>query len=314
MLAIALGSLWRFGVNGGGALIASTLVAGTGVAVVQALAPGVVKRWYSANVPLAMGVYSAALMTGGGLAATVSPIVAEYYGRWQWGLGVFAVPAVLAILLWNTRPADSESAGGKGVAVGFFSNRRAWLLAGYFGLANGGYACMIAWLPSFAQELGWSAQDSGDLIGIMTIFQVMAALGAPALAAGRLDRRPWLLLAVVLQLVGFSGLVWLPDAALTLWVALIGAGLGACFSLTLTVALDHLSHPGFAGALTAFVQGIGFMITAAMPYLAGMLHEVTGGFQSAWVMLLITLVMMLAATFRFNPSGYSASMGQLQAS
>ncbi|PSF14376.1 hypothetical protein C7H09_00560 [Marinobacter fuscus] len=51
--------------------------------------------------------------------------------------------------------------------------------------------------------------------------------------------------------------------------------------LTLTVALDHLSHPGFAGALTACVQGIGFMITAAMPYLAGMLHEATGGFHSA---------------------------------
>lgn len=34
-----------------------------------------------------------------------------------------------------------------GVKINFFGNRRAWLLASYFGLANAGYAlydCMVA--------------------------------------------------------------------------------------------------------------------------------------------------------------------------
>lgn len=72
----------------GGTLIASALVGGTGIAIVQAMAPGVVKRWYPARVPLAMGVYSAALMTGGGVAYLESR-GRSTYGSWQSGLGIW---------------------------------------------------------------------------------------------------------------------------------------------------------------------------------------------------------------------------------
>lgn len=103
-------------------------------------------------------------------------------------------------MMWWLRPAEAlETNQDKNrqdknrkasVSVNFFKNRRAWLLASYFGLANAGYACMIAFLPTYAQGLGWSAQSSGEPIGIMTIFQVLGALGAPALSGNRLDRRP----------------------------------------------------------------------------------------------------------------------------
>lgn len=82
----------------------------------------------------------------------------------------------------------------------------------------------------------------------------------------------------------------LSEATLTLWVALIGWGLGAGFSLTLTVALDHFSAPQLAGALTAFVQGIGFILTAAIPYIAGILIEWSGSFYTTWLMLVVTLI------------------------
>lgn len=190
----------------------------------------------------------------------------------------------------------------------FFRNPRAWLLASYFGLANAGYVCMIAFLPTYAHDLGWSAQNSGGLIGMMTVFQVLGALGAPALSAHRLDRRPWLFFAVGIQIIGLAGLMVMPKSLLILWAAMIGAGLGACFSLTLTVALDHLSAPRLAGALTAFVQGIGFIITAMVPYFAGFLREWTGSFQIVWLLLLITLVAMLMVTIKFVPTGYAKAM------
>ena len=308
LLAIGLASVWRLWIGEGSTLLASTLLAGTGVAVVQALAPGVVKRWYPKRVPLAMGIYSASLMAGGGIAAMLSPVVAQHYDSWQAGLGVWAIPAIFALLLWWSRPDKTVEVGGGGAVVNFFGNRRAWLLAGYFGLVNGGYASVITWLPSYARELGWSAQSSGELIGLMTIFQVLGALAGPALSSKRLDRRPWLLLAVGLQIVGFSGLLLYPESMLIVWVALIGCGLGACFSLTLTVALDHLNTPKMAGALTVFVQGVGFTITAVAPYIAGVLRETTGSFQASWMMILVTLLLMLGATFRFSPAGYAKAM------
>ncbi len=308
LLAIALSGLWRLQLSSGTALIISALIGGSGIAIVQSIAPGVVKRWYPQHVPLTMGIYSAFLMAGGGIAATFSPSVAQHYGSWQAGLGVWLILPVFALLMWWFRPAEAtETKQGNG-SVNFFKNRRAWLLASYFGLANAGYACMIAFLPTYARGLGWSAQSSGELIGIMTIFQVIGALGAPAFSASQLDRRPWLWFAVGIQILGFAGLILIPESLLLFWAALIGAGLGACFSLTLTVALDHLSDPKLAGALTAFVQGIGFIITAIVPYLAGALHEWQGGFQIIWVMLILTLTGMLAVTIRFNPDRYAAAM------
>ena len=308
LFAIALSSLWRLWLGTGSTLIASALIGGIGIAVVQAMAPGVVKRWYPRRVPLAMGVYSAALMTGGGVAAILSPVIAQHYGSWQSGLGIWLVVPVIALLLWWFRPSEVMETKHSSVAINFFTNQRAWLLASYFGLANTGYACMIAWLPTYARGLGWSAQDSGELIGIMTVFQVLGALGIPALSGNRLDRRSWLFFAIIIQIVGFVGLVLMPMSLLILWVAMIGCGLGACFSLTLTVALDHLSEPKLAGALTAFVQGIGFIITAIAPYIAGILREWTGSFQIVWLMLIVTLVGMLLVTTKFAPTGYAKAI------
>ncbi len=308
LIAIALSGLWRLQLTSGSALIASALIGGTGIAIVQSMAPGVVKRWYPKQVPLTMGIYSAFLMAGGGIAATFSPSIAQHYGSWQAGLGVWLLLPMVALLMWWFRPAEATQTKQGNISVNFFNNRRAWLLASYFGLANAGYACIIAFLPTYARGLGWSAQSSGELIGIMTIFQVLGALGAPAFSANRLDRRPWLFFAVAMQIVGFTGLILMPESLLLLWTALIGAGLGACFSLTLTVALDHLSMPNLAGALTAFVQGIGFIITAIVPYFAGALFEWQGSFTIIWMLLILTLMSMLALTVRFNPAGYAKAM------
>jgi CP family cyanate transporter-like MFS transporter len=308
LFAIALAGVWRLWLGSGWELIISALVGGTGIAIVQAMAPGIVKRWYPQRVPVAMGVYSASLMAGGGMAAILTPLVAKHYNSWQAGLGMWFIIPVIAMLLWWLRPRERMEAKHSSVKRNFFINQRAWLLAAYFGLANGGYACMIAWLPSYAQNLGWSAQHSGELIGVMTVFQVIGALGAPLLSSTRTDRRPWLLAAVVFQLVGFIGLIVLPAPMMNVWVGLIGCGLGACFSLTLTVALDHLVNPKLAGVLTAFVQGVGFIITAIIPYVAGVLLDLTHSYQASWLMLVITLIAMLIMTTKFSPASYVKAM------
>lgn len=137
---------------------------------------------------------------------------------------------------------------------------------------------MIAFLPIYTRGLGWNAGSSGKLIDIMTIFQMIGVLGMPVLSSTRLDRSLWLLFAVGIQVVRFAGLILMPASVFVLWVAMIGCGLGACFSLTFAVALDHLTAPRLARALTAFLQGIDFIITAIILYFAGLLREWSGSF------------------------------------
>ncbi|TEA77410.1 MFS transporter [Allopusillimonas ginsengisoli] len=311
LLAIAVACGWRLLLDSGVSLIASAALAGMGVAIIQAVMPGIIKRWFPQRVPVALGLYSASLMAGGGAAAVLSPHAAVYFDSWQAGLGVWALPAILALLLWFlARPAEAVPLPERGPIQHFFANRRAWLLAFYFGLINGGYTSMVAWLPVSYRQLGWSAEASGGLIGVMTIFQVAAALSVPIFARGRLDRRPWLMLALLAQLAGFAGLLSAPLSFPLLWIALIGYGLGACFALSLTLTLDHLHEPRAAGNLAAFVQGTGFIITGIIPYITGWLRDITGNFQASWILLAATVTLMLLVTLRFSPGSYASAMKQ----
>lgn len=311
LAAIALACLWRLQVQSAWALVASAVLAGLGVAVVQGMMPGLVNRWFPGRLAGAMGLYSAALMSGGGLAAVLGPHLAEYSGQWQMGLGAWAAPAMLAMLAWLIlRPRNIQSPVFKGNGGHWFGHRRAWLLAVYFGLINGGYTSMVAWLPAFYLEQGGSAQGGADLVGLMTLFQVLGALGLPLLLRRWVDRRPGLALALSIQLVGFMGLLMAPTAAPGLWVALIGFGLGACFSQSLTLTLEHLPTPAEAGGLAGFVQGIGFIITGCVPYIVGWLRALDGDFQSAWTVLTASVLTMLLVTIAFSPQSYAKALAR----
>src|SRR5262249_39029653 len=153
-------------------------------------------------------------------------------------------------------------------------------------------------------QRGASVAHSGSLLAAMTVFQAASALLLPIAAASFRDRRPWLIAGLSAQLVGIGGLLFYPDAAALVWVAVAGAGLGGTFSLTLVTALDHSDDHRIAGRLVAFVQGVGFVIAAVSPFVAGLLRDLTGGFGAAWAMLLVSLCSMIAVTFAFSPRSY----------
>lgn len=179
LMMILLACLARWLMGQASALLVTALLGGAGVALIQALVPAMIKREFHHRVPVAMGVYSASLMAGGGLAALLSPLVATHFQQWQAGLGVWLLPALGALLLWAWLPLGAARNLQIARAFKGLRNRRAWLLALYFGLVNCGYMSMVAWLPAYYQQLGWGVLPSGSLLAFMTIFQVTAALLMP---------------------------------------------------------------------------------------------------------------------------------------
>ena len=340
--AIALACASRYATRAGvPLLLASAALAGVGVGLVQALMPGVVKHRYPARMGMAMGLYSAALMFGGGLGAMASPWVARVSGDWRAGLAVWCVPAAVALAAWARTPqqaAGPSAARNAGVAtpsagparVGqagdshpagasaphrppwlrCFASRRAWLLAVYFGLINGGYTSLAAWLPQFYAQQGWDAQRAGAMLALMTAAQVAAALAVPVLARGHRDLRPWLAATLLAQLAGFAGLALQAPGAVAI-VALLGFGLGGAFALCMVLALDHLPEPRQAGMLAAFMQGLGFMIAALAPFVTGWVREHSGGFGFVWAYLGAIVVVLLPMTLRFAPQRYARAVGGL---
>ena len=78
-------------------------------------------------------------------------------------LRITLAAALAAVLLWWGMPlAAGPRHTGSAPAARLWGNRRAWLLALYFGLVNCGYMSMVAWLPAYYQQLGWGVLPSGS--------------------------------------------------------------------------------------------------------------------------------------------------------
>lgn len=306
---LALGGALRLGVASGGQMLATAALLGLGAALVQAVLPGVVKQRFPRRAGLVMGLYSAMLMGGGALGAQLAPLIAAAAGDWHAGLAWTAWPAVLGLVLAaRYLPRDAGAARRGNAAAGLLGWPRTWLLMACFGLVNGGYSTVVAWLPPFYRELGWTAVASGGLLACLAIAQAVAALLLPALAGASGDRRPWLWLTLALQAAGFAALAWRPEAAPVASVMLLGAGLGGCFALSLLVALEQLGDPARAGALSALMQGGGFLIAALPPWWVAVLHERTGGFQAGWLLHLGCAAAVAALYWRVSPRSDGAAL------
>ena len=191
-----------------------------------------------------------------------------------------------------------------GARESFAGNRRAWLLAVFFGLGTASYTCVLAWLAPYYVENGWSEQNAGLLLGFLTAMEVISGLVTPAIANRSQDRRLVLVALLALIIAGFCGLILSPKHLSLLWPCLLGLGIGGLFPMSLIVSLDHLSDPRRAGGLTAFVQGIGYLIAGLSPLLAGMIRDQLGSFEWAWWSLAAVMLVMILMVLRFDPKHY----------
>jgi CP family cyanate transporter-like MFS transporter len=279
------------------------------VAFIQAAVPGIIKERFPARVSAVTGLYSAAMMAGGALGAQLTPVLAGIAGDWRVALAWLALPVAVALVAARRVLQESGAAAPDAApTVALLRRPRAWLLMAAFGLVNGGYSSMVAWLAPHYQAQGWGIAASGSLVAVMAVFQAASALVMPMLAARRRDRRPWLIATLAMQAIGFAGLAFSPAAAPAVWIAICGAGLGGSFSLALVTALDHLPRPEQAGALAALMQGGGFLIAALAPLATALLHGWTGGFAAGWMLHLGFVAITGALYLRLDPARYAEAM------
>lgn len=303
-LVIAAACVGRWLWPSAGSLITTAVLSGLGIALVQALMPSVIKDQFGKRAGMLMGLYSTGIMGGAAFAAALTPSAAEHLG-WAAAQALWALPAMAAALLWwwqcQPRQASVSAVVHAADAVPVWRSARAWLLMLFFGIGTGAYTLVLAWLAPYYMQLGWSATQSGLLLAGISVGEVCAGL-LVSLFIGRFpDRRPLLLLVLVLIALALLGLLLMPLSGVVPITVLLSLGIGALFPLSLIITLDHARSPQHAGALLGFVQGGGYMLSSVMPLIAGLLRSGDAGLELAWAIMIAGCVVLALMAWRFRP-------------
>jgi CP family cyanate transporter-like MFS transporter len=206
---------------------------------------------------------------------------------------------VLALLAWvplirtSRAPAATAATTSAAPSRSLLRDPLAWQVTVFFGLQSLSFYAVLAWLPSIYRDAGMAPAAAGLLLSVATLVQAPAGLVIPRLAARARDQRGLVLLAVGLVATGFVGVLLAPMAAPYVWVALLGAGLGAGFALALLFTVLRAPTSAETARLSAMAQTIGYTLAATGPFLVGALHAATEAWTAALVLLLALTIPQL---------------------
>ncbi|MFG2912127.1 CynX/NimT family MFS transporter [Kitasatospora sp. NPDC048298] len=295
MGAITAGVLARSFAGGTAVFLLLTALAMAGVAVSNVLLPVVIKRYFPEKVGPMIGLYSMALSAGTALAALVSvPLTNALGGDWRHGLGVWAALGALALVLWLpvliAKRERGERADGAALArLPITRSRTAWALACFFGLQATGAYVVMGWLPKIFQDAGVDKGTSGVLLAVTMVIGVPVSFVLPNLAARRGDQRPFVVVLASCGIVGYAGLAFAPAGGAWVWAVLVGLS-NCAFPLVLTMIGLRARTAGGVAQLSAFAQGVGYLISVPGLILIGRIYDITG--QWYWPLGFLALLLV----------------------
>ena len=276
--------------DGPAVVIAGTLLATGGIALVNVLIPVVIKGSFPTRIGVMTGVYTAALQGGGALGSALTPLLDRILGGWAGALGAWAVVSGLALALWllgarqieAARPLSTPTAR-RGPSL--LRSRLAWTITLFFGTQSFLAYVVMGWLPEVFIDGGISQTRAGLLLGLISVLAVPISLVVAPLAAGRPSQSGWIVGLGVAGVAGVIGLLIDPGAAPVLWSVLVGLGMSV-FSLALAVIALRARDADTTAALSGMVQGFGCLLAGVGPLLFGVLHDATGAWTVPFAMLL----------------------------
>jgi MFS transporter, CP family, cyanate transporter len=316
VVLLAAGLLLR-GVSPPELLFPGTVIAGAAIALLNVLLPSLVKRRIPERAGLIIGLYLAMLSVGAIVGSAVAvPVFNAAGGGTTSGsasvriaLGLWAAPAVLAAVLWvpqlryrtvpngarsesavpmadalpgEARPAAARRAG----ALAMGRSALAWQVTVFMGLQSLSYYATLSWFPTMFRDRGVSAVHAGDLLALMNLGNAVTCLLIPVLAHRAADQRKLAVAAVVATGAGIAGAVFGPAALAPVCIAVLGLGQGATLGLAIFYTMARAPDPATAASLSAFAQGVGYLLASAGPLTIGFLHDATGGWTLPGVVLL----------------------------
>jgi CP family cyanate transporter-like MFS transporter len=316
VVLLAAGLLLR-GVSPAVLLFPGTVIAGAAIALLNVLLPSLVKRRIPERAGLVIGLYLLMLSAGAIVASALAvPVFNAAGGGATSGsasvriaLGLWAAPAVLAAVLWlpqlryrtvpdgaatpqavpmaGVLPGEARAAAARpSGALAMGRSALAWQVTLFMGLQSLSYYATLSWFPTMFRERGVSAVHGGDLLALMNLGNAVTCLLIPVLAHRAADQRKLAVVAMVATGAGIAGAVFGPAALEPEFIALLGLGQGASLGLAIFYTMARAPDPATAASLSAFAQGVGYLLASTGPLTIGFLHDATGSWTVPGLVLL----------------------------
>ena len=282
-----VGNVWLFAVL--------SMLALAGGAIANVLMPALVKKHFPDRIGTMTAVYTTGLALGMTAAAGLTPPLAELGGQsWRFGIGVWALLTAVAVLPWlptlaGDRPAP-ENLPDRVPLSWLLRSKLAWALTLLFAAQSFQAYIAFGWFADFFRDHHVDATKAGLLVAFYAALTIPVSMVVPAVAVR--GQRPIVIGLAGLSLVSYLGMLAAPVGGAWLWMLLGGIGSGM-FPLSLTMIGLRSRELATTAALSAFVQGIGYLLAGAGPLLVGVLLGISGSWT--WPLALLILAVLGSA-------------------
>jgi CP family cyanate transporter-like MFS transporter len=290
------------------ALLASTTLMSTGLAIAQPALPVLVRSWLPTRIGFGTAVYSNGMVAGCLLPMLLAPLVlALAPGNWRLILAgsacfIFLVACLVMFLgeasTEPANPADVPAVGRPLLDYGLL-----WRIGLIFGSNNSVYFGINAFLPLYFLQIG-RAELIPAALAIYNFGQLPSSLLLMTIAR-RIERRTWpYVLSGVLLVFSILAICLIDNAWSLLAVALLGFASG--LSLVLGLALPPLiSSTSEVGRLSAGMFMISYAFAMAVSVVGGFTTDLTGSVRWALILIALSVVPLLLfpPTIRFDRAG-----------
>ena len=274
-LLCALGGvIWR-SYGGIAGLFGGTVIIGLGLGVAGAVILGVAKQVIPDKLPELMGCYTACVSLGTAVGAGSAAPLAIALGGWQPGLLFWGIPLLVATLLWAELTARSKRTGyplqkEKIPLARMLRQAQARNITLFYLFRVAGAWLLIVWMATLMRERGLPLVEAGLVLSVSTACQIPGSLLCGILLR-RKQSLPYLMTAGVLLSISACWGLLLGNLALWgLFSVLLGIGLGAVFSIGMTLMTTSETDEASTIALSGMAQGIGFTGGGILAWLCGM--------------------------------------------
>jgi CP family cyanate transporter-like MFS transporter len=224
---------------------------------------------------------------------------------WRFSLGVVIILPLAAILLWlpqlaaRTRPAADTASPPHGGRI--WRSALAWQVTAFMGLNSTVFYILVGWLPSMLVDAGYSSARAGSIHGLLQFASATPGLFLGLLVARLPNQKLLAAGASLLAAISFAGLWLRPDIA-ALWVICFGAASGSIIILCLIFFGLRTRNAEDAAALSGMAQSLGYLLAAAGPPVAGLLHDRFSGWAPPLIACIaLSLLMMISGYLAGRP-------------